>query len=95
MRWKGDSAPTTPIVHYDVRYRFANGSWVTWKTKTTQLSALFTDVGPDDGNYCFQVRATDSTGWTSDYSQEQCMSIDREPPFFEPQSYLPVVISRP
>ena len=90
VRWTGESSPNTTIASYDVRYNFKDGSWTLWQSQTQGTQATFTNLKAEDGVYCFEVRATDSAGRTSNYMGRQCIAVDREPPFMEPRMYLPV-----
>jgi hypothetical protein len=89
VRWVGESSPTTPIVGYDVRYRFRDSAWIPWLSNTLLTDALFTDVREEDGIYCFSVRATDSAGRTSAYARERCIVVDRYAPYLQPEAYMP------
>jgi hypothetical protein len=90
VRWMGESSPNTSIVSYDVRYRFSEGTWNLWLSQATEVQDVFTDLQPEDGNYCFEVRARDSAGRMSNYTGRQCIAVDRYPPFIEPRLVLPL-----
>lgn len=91
VRWTGDSSPSTLIVAYDVRYRFGDGPWTAWQSQTQLTQASFTALQPVDGVYCFQAQTTDTAGRTSGYMGQQCIAVDREPPYIEPLLWLPAV----
>ncbi len=92
VSWSGDAGAGLTVVSYDVRYRIGLGSWVSWLTGTSLTSQTFTDLGAD-GRYCFEVRATDSASRTGDYMGQQCIIVDREPPFLEPRAFLPIAFA--
>jgi hypothetical protein len=91
VRWSGQAPPGLTILSYDVLYRFKNGPWSLWQSQTTLAQAVFTDLDEEDGVYCFEVRATDSLGRTSDYMGQRCIAVDRNEPFIEPKAYFPLV----
>jgi len=91
VRWNGQSSPNTSITYYDVQYQYAAGSWTLWLSQTSDQQAEFTDLQPEDGVYCFRVRATDSAGRLGAYGGQQCIIVDRYPPFVVPRIYMPVV----
>jgi hypothetical protein len=91
VRWNGEPAPSTSIVSYDIRYNFRKGSWSTWLGNTSLTEETFTDLRTQDGVYCFEARATDSLGRTGDWLGQQCVAVDRYPPFLEPRQFMPIV----
>jgi hypothetical protein len=91
VQWQAESGPGTSISYYNVRYRFERGSWVNWRQQTQSTQATLTDLNAEDGTYCFQAQASDSTGRIGDWGGQQCIAVDREPPFIEPQFLLPML----
>lgn len=91
VRWSGQSSANTSITSYDVRYQYRRGSWTTWRSQTTEVQGLFTDLRAEDGVYCFQARARDSAGRLGAYSATQCIIVDRNAPFVEPRVYMPML----
>jgi hypothetical protein len=95
VRWTGEAGPGLTVTGYDVRYRFKNGGWTQWMANTTLTQQTFTDLRAEDGVYCFEVRSTDSADRTGDFMGRQCIAVDRNPPFIEPQVYMPFVAKAP
>lgn len=91
VQWQGEPSPTTEIKNYDVRYRFNTGSWVLWQSATTATTAVLTSLNEEDGLYCFEARARDTADRLGEYGGQQCIAVDRNPPFIEPKAYLPVM----
>lgn len=92
VQWTGEAAPGTSIVYFDVRYRFEGGPWILWLEQTKSTQSVF-ELDSGDGVYEFQVRAVDSAGRIGEYRSTPGNSVirDLEPPFIEPQMYLPVI----
>ena len=90
VRWTGETSPNTPLIGYDVRYSFNDGPWTAWQAQTLLTQDLFTHLETRDGVYCFQAQADDAAGRTSGYIGQQCIAVDRQPPFIEPRLWLPV-----
>jgi hypothetical protein len=93
VEWTGTTAPDLSIDYFDVRYRFGQGTWISWLTNTKLTSAVFSDLNPQDGPYYFEVRAMDSAGRLEPFTAqpEASTNIDCNPPFMVPQAWLPVV----
>lgn len=91
VTWDGDSSPNTTITSYNVRWKFRSQSWVNWLVNTTQTEQLFSDLFTKDGWYCFEVSAMDSAGRSTGYMGESCATVDRNPPYMQTVSYLPLV----
>jgi hypothetical protein len=93
VQWAGDSAQGTSVSTYNIRYQFNGGSWTTWLTNTPDTTAPFTDLRAEDGGYCFQAQATDSQSRTGEWGGDQCIYVDRNPPFLTIKLYMPIVTS--
>ena len=91
--WKGQASPELSIKYFNLRYRYANESWMAWQgQQQTQLTqALFTIPNAEDGPYCFQVQVVDSADQVSEYMGQSCVMVDRYEPFLEPAAFLPIV----
>jgi hypothetical protein len=90
VRWNAETSPNVSLKHYDVRYQIPGGPWTIWQPQTTSTQATFSSVGAD-GRYCFQARATDTQNRTGPYSEETCVFVDRDPPYMELFTYLPII----
>jgi hypothetical protein len=67
VSWSG-SDPHSGVANYDVQYKNVtlNGSWINWKTNTTQTSDNFFGLGGHI--YYFRARARDNVGNISTYN---------------------------
>ena len=90
VRWTAQTSPNVSLKHYDVRFQVPGGPWTLWQTQTTSTQATFSNVA-EDGRYCFQARATDSQNRTGPYSEETCVFVDRDEPYMELFTYLPII----
>jgi hypothetical protein len=92
VQWSAQTLPGLSVDYFDVRYRFRNGSWITWLTGTKLTSALFDQLNALDGAYEFQARAADSFGQLGAWSDPGAtIYVDRNAPFLAPAGHLPVV----
>jgi hypothetical protein len=91
VQWQGQSAAGTTISWYNVRYRFERGPWVNWQTQVSSAQATLTNLNSEDGTYCFEAQAQDSQGRLGEWGGQQCIAVDRNPPFIEPQFLLPML----
>lgn len=92
VRWEGTAVPGTLISDYDVQYRFNGGNWQSWLGFFNATSAQF-QATQGDGIYEFRVRARDSLGRLSEWSNNQGSGIvvDNVAPFVVPRTFIPVM----
>ena len=91
VRWDGTTSDNTSLAHYDVRYRYAGGPWIVWKDDTVLEEDTFISLRTGEGLYCLEARATDNVGRTGPYGGRECIYVDRNAPFIEPQVYIPII----
>lgn len=59
VSWSGTDPGSSGIKNYDVQYKVGtSGTWVSWKTSTTQTTAVLSG-GTPEATYYFRVRGTD------------------------------------
>lgn len=94
VSWTG-SDNVSGIQYYDVQYRYNNSPWSMWLPQTLATSAQFTNAA--DGLYAFEVRAVDNLGQVELFNNiaEATIIVDSEPPFIEPQIWLPLIVNQP
>lgn len=94
VSWSG-SDPLSGIQYYDVQYRYNNGPWTLWLPQTLATTATFNNAA--DGLYGFEVRAVDNIDQVELFANmsESTIMVDSEPPFVEPQTWLPLILSQP
>lgn len=92
VTWSGTDHGGAGIRHYDVRYRFNNGAWMTWQYQTTATSATLNNA--EDGVYEFEVRATDELGQQEMFldQAEAETAVDADPPYITPRVWLPLLL---
>jgi hypothetical protein len=100
LEWDGSTVPGTTITSYDVRYRFNGGAWAPipgspFVGTPPATSQLFVFPNPQDGQYDFEVRATNNLAQTEDWTgePEAFVIVDRQEPFIEPIVYFPLAAS--
>lgn len=96
LEWVGFTVPDTSITGYDVRYRFNGGTWILWQSFSGSTnSALFTFPNVNDGQYDFEVRATNDKGqiepWTGE--PEAFVIVDRQEPYIVPSMLFPLAVN--
>jgi hypothetical protein len=94
VSWSG-SDPLSGIQYYDVQYRYNNSPWDLWLPQTLATAANFNNAA--DGLYSFEVRAVDNIDQVEPFTNvpEATVIVDNEPPFVEPQTWLPLILSQP
>lgn len=94
LGWSGDDGDGSGIDYYDVQYRYQNGPWIWWQQQTIATSAQFT-ASSGDGLYAFEARAADELGQIEQFTdqREAAIIVDNEPPFVEPQVWLPLALA--
>lgn len=90
VSWTGSDAGSG-VQYFDLRYRFNGGAWIDWQQQTSATSATFTAM--EDGLYEFEVRAVDNIGLVESFAgrPEAETAVDAQPPFMQPQRWLPLV----
>lgn len=94
VSWTGSDAGSG-IQYYDVFMRMDGGSWVLWQSQTLATSVVASNL--DDGFYQFEARAVDNLGFVEPFQEnaEASIIVDADPPFVQPQLWLPVVAHGP
>lgn len=94
VAWSGsDNAGGSGIDYYDVQYRFNNGPWTRWQTRTQATSAIFTATS-GDGVYEFEARGVDRLGNVEPFAdrREAAIALDAQQPFIEPHVRIVVIL---
>lgn len=91
LSWEVEEDHGSPIVYYDVQYRFNGGAWVPWQQQTLATSATFT--AQRDGFFEFEARAADEAGNIEPFHNEPeaDIMVDAEPPFIVPRIWTPLI----